>query len=347
MPKIIVKKDAAIVEIFNLKQELILVGSDPGADVCIRDLAIARKQGEIFKKGRRFYVRDLGTVQRMLLNELRLDDEKMLGDGDELKVGAYTVVFNHLPEEAQALEETEPEVAPAPQPAVPTAVEKPVPVAPVVSPPPVQHPGVVPPDSAASAKTVLAEVFTDESERKTRVLDVEKSMAPQYAKPIPPVAPLPEPVSIRNVLVGVQGPLAGKKFTLNKPETRIGREKNENEIVIEKDSFGEPDRSISRRHLSIFFQNNQYYLKDVGSKTGVLLNGKIIAKGTLIPIDPGDEITIQSERSPSVFRLCHEGQEDFSAPKKQKVLTRLSPLILALSGTSVIVLIIILILLLK
>ncbi len=54
----------------------------------------------------------------------------------------------------------------------------------------------------------------------------------------------------------------------------------------------DPQRHISRTHASIVFRAGQYILRDLGSASPVILNGKALGKGNEAPIDDGDELCI-------------------------------------------------------
>ena len=52
------------------------------------------------------------------------------------------------------------------------------------------------------------------------------------------------------------------------------------------------DRGISRKHFKIDRKNGNFVIEDLGSTNGVLLNGKYLAPHKMVPIIPGDMITI-------------------------------------------------------
>ncbi|MCI0406568.1 MAG: FHA domain-containing protein, partial [candidate division Zixibacteria bacterium] len=127
-------------------------------------------------------------------------------------------------------------------------------------------------------------------------------------------------------LLAVWGPLAGRRFPLKPGETKIGRDKEANEIVVREDEQGELDTSVSRRHASFFWSNIfapggggvDFSVIDVGSKLGVMVNGKKIKPEKGFPLKPGDEIGILSEKVPTIFRLASGDRLDFAPPRTGK-----------------------------
>lgn len=49
---------------------------------------------------------------------------------------------------------------------------------------------------------------------------------------------------------------------------------------------------VSRCHLKIYWQNDQIFIEDLGSKNGTYLNSDLIPAHTLVPYKSGDEITL-------------------------------------------------------
>ncbi|MFQ5822658.1 MAG: FHA domain-containing protein [bacterium] len=117
-------------------------------------------------------------------------------------------------------------------------------------------------------------------------------------------------------LLGIYGPYVGKKFKLKHPETRIGRDRKFNDIVIRKNSKGDLDQSVSRRHATIVFENNKFNVIDKRSKSRTYVNQKKLDVNDKVCIVPGDEIEILSDKKSHIFRLVREGDWNFSFPKK-------------------------------
>ena len=67
-------------------------------------------------------------------------------------------------------------------------------------------------------------------------------------------------------LVGLEGPLKGKRFRMHKAEMLIGRG-SDNDVQVNEDG-------VSRRHASIRFEDGTFYLSDIGSQNGVWITGQ-------------------------------------------------------------------------
>lgn len=82
-----------------------------------------------------------------------------------------------------------------------------------------------------------------------------------------------------------------RTFDLNPADTFIGRSK-ENDISLVA------DLSLSRRHAAITFVEGVYYLRDLRSSNGTLLNGKAVEG--IVALQPDDEIFLGRTR----FLFC-------------------------------------------
>ncbi|NLB35053.1 MAG: FHA domain-containing protein [Elusimicrobia bacterium] len=121
-------------------------------------------------------------------------------------------------------------------------------------------------------------------------------------------------------LICIQGKMEGRKFEiLTTDETKIGRAKDFNDIWISK----EIDKSVSRRHATITFEEGTYYLTDKRSKNRSFLNKHEVEPEDKLALEEGDEILIGK----NVFRFYIE-KEDWSTAKKAGVIwLRLFPLL--------------------
>jgi predicted component of type VI protein secretion system len=82
------------------------------------------------------------------------------------------------------------------------------------------------------------------------------------------------------LLLWMDGEEIKRRWTLSNPVTTIGRWED-NGVVID-------DRWISRHHAQIELKDQQYSIRDLGSKNGTLVNGQRIAGPTVL-LD-GDQI---------------------------------------------------------
>ncbi|MBI4366863.1 MAG: sigma 54-interacting transcriptional regulator, partial [Deltaproteobacteria bacterium] len=96
----------------------------------------------------------------------------------------------------------------------------------------------------------------------------------------------PEAVTLRKcLLVVIDGEDKGKKLTLQKPTTKIGKREDNDFIVT--------DRTVSRNHLEIEYTADSFLLRDLGSTNGTLLNGNRVKEAYLAP---GDVIKLGNTR---------------------------------------------------
>lgn len=142
-------------------------------------------------------------------------------------------------------------------------------------------------------------------------------------------------------LLGIYGYYTGRVFRLKHPETKIGRDRKLNDIVIKKNSKGKIDQSVSRRQATILSKDNRFYITDKRSKSRTAVNQQKLDFNDEIEINPGDEIEIISDRKSHILRLVQKEEWDFSFPKKAgswhlrhrvKILNFYSLLLLLIAG---------------
>jgi pSer/pThr/pTyr-binding forkhead associated (FHA) protein len=90
--------------------------------------------------------------------------------------------------------------------------------------------------------------------------------------------PAPLPLNITAALLVPSG-----SYDIGTTRTRIGREPS-NEIVLKDDTF------CSRNHAFISYEDGEFWLEDLGSTNGTLLNGHPVTKRLVLT--SGDKIRV-------------------------------------------------------
>ncbi len=84
------------------------------------------------------------------------------------------------------------------------------------------------------------------------------------------------------------GPMGGRSYRFHQTVTTIGRT-NGNDLII-------PGRTVSRRHARLWFDAGRWFLEDVQSANGTLINGKRVHQPTVLNegdvINFGDEVVV-------------------------------------------------------
>ncbi len=117
-------------------------------------------------------------------------------------------------------------------------------------------------------------------------------------------------------LLGIYGYYLGRKFKIKAPETRIGRDGKFNDIVIRKNSKGQLDQSVSRRHATLKFKNGKWLVSDKRSKTRTRINKRKLEVHDQVSISPDNELEIISDKKSHIFRMVEDGDWDYSFPRK-------------------------------
>jgi pSer/pThr/pTyr-binding forkhead associated (FHA) protein len=80
---------------FVVDQFPVIVGLDPGSDICLDDSAVGHHQCMIDDGDEGLMVWDLGTQTGTLINGLRVKSKAPLLPGDELTIGRNTFLVNY------------------------------------------------------------------------------------------------------------------------------------------------------------------------------------------------------------------------------------------------------------
>ena len=103
-------------------------------------------------------------------------------------------------------------------------------------------------------------------------------------------------------LVCTEGGLAGHRFDVEGAELVLGR--------AETCGVQIPDTGVSREHARLFVHNGAVWVRDAGSRNGVLVNGKRIQRPATI--SPGDRVQIGDNH---LFTLEWSGGDGAPPPR--------------------------------
>lgn len=111
-----------------------------------------------------------------------------------------------------------------------------------------------------------------------------EAIAEEPAEELAEIAP-PEPIDMSRLAIAVKNDEFGtRRFSLERGSLFLGRLPT-NEIVVN-------DRTVSRRHLHIFVEQNNVYVEDLESTNRTLLNGTLLKEKAAIK--PGDVVQARS-----------------------------------------------------
>ncbi|KAA3616095.1 MAG: FHA domain-containing protein [Calditrichaeota bacterium] len=288
MPKLILKHKAEVIDEIIIKASInaFAIGRDDQNDLVINDKLISGSHVRIERNGNQYVIRDMKSAFGTFLNNERVEKSVDLSSGDEIRLGDHLVVFDnpleHL-DKAFAGHSEEEEV----------------------------HENQVngPVLEADSLQSKHQDFNIDQLEEEFKAT-TESVIASQHSQS-DEMAPF--------YLLAIWGPYAGKKYQLKYGETRIGRDSKLNDIIIRKNKKGEVDPSISRRHATISFLDDNFHLIDKRSKTRTYVNQSLVSENDDIVLQPGDEIEIVSDQQSSIFRFVEKNEWNFTPPKKAGV----------------------------
>ena len=78
---------------FLLDEDVTLAGRHPDSDIFLDDVTVSRKHAEFRRRGTRFTVADLKSLNGTFVNGQRIDGEVDLFDGTEVQVGKFKFTF--------------------------------------------------------------------------------------------------------------------------------------------------------------------------------------------------------------------------------------------------------------
>ncbi len=97
----------------------------------------------------------------------------------------------------------------------------------------------------------------------------------------------------------------GRTFTLSKPVTLVGRRTPQSQPDIELS-----DEVVSRRHLEIILKDGRYWVRDLGSTNGTMLDDDRIVPGNLYALRHNSKIGLGVEGASAHTVLVFKETED-------------------------------------
>jgi pSer/pThr/pTyr-binding forkhead associated (FHA) protein len=79
---------------YALDGSVITAGRDTRSDIFLDDVTVSRRHAEIYRRGPKYFVRDVGSLNGTYVNRKQVDDVE-LQDGDELQIGMFKLAFFH------------------------------------------------------------------------------------------------------------------------------------------------------------------------------------------------------------------------------------------------------------
>ncbi len=309
MAKLIVKRKAEIVKVFELDpmRSQFTLGSSSENDLMLAEKSVSPRHLKLEFSNGNYYLETIPGEPNISFNGRPFLKRVQMVQGDEITIGDLRLLFvSHasgpstitIGEEIEVIDEHYLDKKIVSNPFVPAAHRE----------------AMV--NSEPLVKTGIMEPHPETDEK---YFDLEEEPE-DSATPTP--APEPPAKSLNGKsyhLIAIYGPYLGKKFPLNDGDTRIGRDNNLNDIVIRLNDKGALDPSISRRHATISYKRDRFYISDKRSKTRTYVNQIKLSPNDEIPIDERDEIEIVSDQKSTIFRFSSNAESDLSPPRKAGV----------------------------
>ncbi len=94
MPHLRLASGSGPSEVFVLREDRIVLGRSHDCDLILPDVLLSRRHAEIVRGPGGWTLRDLGSLNGTRLNGLRVQREELLGDGDEIGMSDWVLVFH-------------------------------------------------------------------------------------------------------------------------------------------------------------------------------------------------------------------------------------------------------------
>ena len=89
---VLVKRGQNAGSTFLIDADITTIGRNPSSDVFLDDVTVSRRHAELRRNGRRFELRDVGSLNGTYVNRERVESIT-LGSGDEVQIGKFKLAF--------------------------------------------------------------------------------------------------------------------------------------------------------------------------------------------------------------------------------------------------------------
>ena len=340
--KLIIEDDEGRKTVVPFVRDEITIGRQEGNTIRLTERNVSRRHARLMRNNGHVLIEDLGSYNGIRINGDRISGQVQVADGDLIQIGDYDLALQA--EEGKAPPPTVPLEPPA---AATRKLPDPgatMPALPVVESSPQEAndedvrdaddgevgsdaPVAVPKHQATAV--IRIDQIEGNTSRKRPVAEIESGDAPR--------------------LVVLNTDLAGREFTCNKTELKIGRT-DDNDIVIDH-------RSLSRTHCKVVREESgEWRVVDMQSANGLMVNNESYAQVTLRSGDvielghvklkfvgPGEEVTVPKNASRSVAAAAAsageetEGEDAAAASKAPLIAVGVTLLVVILGGGGYIV----------
>jgi len=99
MPILQITKDGVLLQELEIQAECLVIGRDANSDIRLGDLTVSRQHGQLRREaGGRYFIENLQSRNGIYLNGHEISRPTALTDGDQLKIGAYQLLFRQAAE---------------------------------------------------------------------------------------------------------------------------------------------------------------------------------------------------------------------------------------------------------
>lgn len=104
MPQLKIKSGIDRGRVFEVSEDSNKIGRDPSCCVQLNESGVSREHAEIYRVGEMFFIRDLGSRNGIMVNDMTVEDE-LLRDGDVIRICSYVLVFESIASAADGHQE--------------------------------------------------------------------------------------------------------------------------------------------------------------------------------------------------------------------------------------------------